>query len=91
MCVCGRIGDPICLFCPLDVSESRLKDLAWLGVAKAKTSTLRPSTFIVDEEVQETNLIFFFIPYNFLLVLFGQKYQIRRSEWLGLKRKKYDG
>lgn len=36
MCVCGlggireeeEEGDPICLFCPPDVSESRLRDLA---------------------------------------------------------------
>lgn len=40
MCVCGLggnrgeedEGDPICLFCPPDVSESRLRDLA-RGVA----------------------------------------------------------
>lgn len=25
-------GDPICLFCPPDVSESRLRDLAWGGL-----------------------------------------------------------
>lgn len=40
LCVCvlaveggegGGPGDPICLFCPPDVSESRLRDLA-LGV-----------------------------------------------------------
>lgn len=24
-------GDPICLFCPPDASESRLRDLAWGG------------------------------------------------------------
>lgn len=36
VCVCGQggdreeedEGDPICLFCPPDVSESRLRDLA---------------------------------------------------------------
>lgn len=27
----GDQGDPICLFCPPDVSESRLRDLAWGG------------------------------------------------------------
>lgn len=27
-------GDPICLFCPPDVSESRLRDLAWGGAAR---------------------------------------------------------
>lgn len=41
LCVCVVVdmrqeGDPICLFCPLDVSESRLKDLAigWVVAQK---------------------------------------------------------
>lgn len=33
-------GDPICLFCPPDVSESRLKDLALGGGRRVLNSSL---------------------------------------------------
>lgn len=48
VCVCGfelssggkEEGDPICLFCPPDVSESRLKDLALGGGRRVLNSSL---------------------------------------------------
>lgn len=63
MCVCAWLckgrrktrGDPICLFCPPDVSESRLRDLAWGGV-KEVGGAMQASTIYIKHNEEVTDI-----------------------------------